>query len=51
MSEVASCLVFGIIDQKGNLLYCTMQTPWVYWVEIKCVNEIGRSGSSLQGYI
>lgn len=36
--------MFGIIDQKGNLLYWTMQTPWAYLVGIKCVELMKLGG-------
>lgn len=30
--------MFDVIDQRGNLLYRTMETPAAYLVEIKCAN-------------
>lgn len=30
--------MFDVIDQRGNLLYRTMETPAAYLLEIKCAN-------------
>lgn len=40
--------MFDVIDQRGNLLYRTMEMPAAYLVEIKCANlmKLGVSVTS-----